>query len=112
MTRGKHTSKSAERIWKNKPNVSSSERIKSRGGGTEREISPVRRTRLQEPQNDTLRVEAKPAEGRSMTGTAQVVVVEEEEVEVVVEARNVGTQIAMGHTVRSGSRAMPMPANG
>jgi hypothetical protein len=104
MTRGKHTSKSAERIWKNKPNVSSSERIKSRGGGTEREISPVRRTRLQEPQNDTLRVEAKPAEGRSMTGTAQVV--------VVVEARNVGTQIAMGHTVRSGSRAMPMPANG
>jgi hypothetical protein len=107
MTRGKHTSKSAERIWKNKPNVSSSERIKSRGGGTEREISPVRRTRLQEPQNDTLRVEAKPAEGRSMTGTAQVVVVE-----VVVEARNVGTQIAMGHTVRSGSRAMPMPANG
>jgi hypothetical protein len=111
MTRGKHTSKSAERIWKNKPNVSSSERIKSRGGGTERENSPVRRTRLQEPQNDTLRVEAKPAEGRSMTGTAQVVV-EEEEVEEVVEARNVGTQIAMGHTVRSGSRAMPMPATG
>jgi hypothetical protein len=103
MTRGKHTSKSAERIWKNKPNVSSTERIKSRGGGTERESSPVRRTRLQEPQNDTLRVETKPAEGRSMTGTAQV---------VVVEARNVGTQIAMGHTVRSGSRAMPMPATG
>jgi hypothetical protein len=110
MTRGKHTSKSAERIWKNKPNVSSTERIKSRGGGTERESSPVRRTRLQEPQNDTLRVETKPAEGRSMTGTAQVVVVEEEE--EVVEARNVGTQIAMGHTVRSGSRAMPMPATG
>jgi hypothetical protein len=115
MTRGKHTSKSAERIWKNKPNVSSTERIKSRGGGTERESSPVRRTRLQEPQNDTLRVETKPAEGRSMTGTAQVVVVEEEEEEEeeeVVEARNVGTQIAMGHTVRSGSRAMPMPATG
>jgi len=48
-------------------------------------------------------------------GLLVVVVVEEEEeeeVEVVVEARNVGTQIAMGHTVRSGSRAMPMPANG
>jgi hypothetical protein len=68
--------------------------------------------RLQEPQNDTLRVEAKPAEGRPMTGTAQVVVVVEEEEMEVVEARNVGTQIAMGHTVRSGSRAMLMPATG
>jgi hypothetical protein len=66
--------------------------------------SPARRMRLQEPHNDTLRVEAKPAEGRTMTGTAQVV--------VVVEARNVGTQIAMGHTVRSANRAMLMPATG
>ncbi len=62
--------------------------------------------RLQEPQNDTLRVAAKPADGRPMMGAAQVVVV----VVVVEEARNVGTQIAMGHTVRSGNRAMPMPA--
>jgi hypothetical protein len=43
-----------------------------------------------------------------------VVEEEEEEMEevVVVEARNVGTQIAMGHTVRSGNRAMLMPATG
>jgi hypothetical protein len=70
--------------------------------------------RLQEPHNDTLWVEAKPAEGRTMTGTAQVVVVvvEEEEEMGVVEARNAGTQIAMGHTVRSGNRAMLMPATG
>jgi hypothetical protein len=67
--------------------------------------------RLQEPQNDTLRVEAKPAEGRPMTGIVQAMEEEEEEM-VVVEARNVGTQIGMGDTVRSGSRAMLTPATG
>jgi hypothetical protein len=110
MTRGKHTSKSAERIWKNKPNVSSSDRSSPKEEETERENSPARRMRLQEPQNNTLPVEVKPAEGRPMTGTVQAV--EEEEEEMVVEARNVGTQIGMGHTVRSGSRAMLTPATG
>lgn len=84
MTRGKHTSKSAERIWKSKPGVSSSD-LNPRRGATEQENSPGRRRRLHEPLNDTERVEGKPREETQRTPTAMVVV----KVEVEVEPMNV-----------------------
>jgi hypothetical protein len=62
--------------------------------------------RLQEPLNDTVRVEAKPTEERPMTPIAKG------EVEVEVEPMDVRIQIVMAHTVRSGSPAMLMPGTG
>jgi hypothetical protein len=54
MTRGQHTTKSAARIARSKPGVSSFD-PGPRASGTDREISPVRRMRLQEPRpNETV----------------------------------------------------------